>query len=241
MRRLFVVVVLLVAGFVAPQLSDAQPGRRCFDQPGITFCIEGRFREFWEENGGLPVFGYPISGPEREVVAEGNFLAQYFERYRLELHPDKAPPYDVLLGRLGEDRLRQQQRDWKTFPKGQQTADCLWFADSGHSICEPFKSYFENHGILDPAITPAARSLLLFGLPLSEPAMETNAAGATVMTQWFERGRMEYHPNNPPAYRVLLGLLGSEIKSGPPPPAPGMTATPAPPGPTATPVPTPFR
>ena len=101
------IVVLILAGFVAPPLSDAQAGRLCFDAPGITNCVEGRFREFWEENGGLPVFGYPISGPEREVVAEGDFLAQYFQRYRFELHPEKAPPYDVLLGRLGDDRLKQ--------------------------------------------------------------------------------------------------------------------------------------
>jgi len=227
MRRLFiavVVVVLAVAGFLAPPATGAQTGQRCFDVPGITFCIEGRFREFWEENGGLAVFGYPISGPARAVVAEGDFLAQYFERNRFELHPDKAPPYDVLLGRLGEDRLRQQGRDWKTFPKGQQTAGCLWFEQTGHSICEPFKSYWESHGIRDPAITPAAQSLLLFGLPLSEPMMETNAAGATVMTQWFERARFEHHPNNPPAFRVLLGLLGNEIRAGPPPPPPDLPA-----------------
>ena len=32
--------------------------------PGAAFAqltIEGRIREYWEQNGGLPVFGYPIS------------------------------------------------------------------------------------------------------------------------------------------------------------------------------------
>ena len=52
-----------------------------------------------------------------------------------------------------------------------------------------------------------AESLALFGLPLSEPAMETNGAGDTVLTQWFERARFEDHG----AKGVLLGLLGNEI------------------------------
>jgi hypothetical protein len=31
------------------------------------------------------------------------------------------------------------------------------------------------------------------------------------VVQVFERARMEYHPNNPEAYRIQLGLLGSEL------------------------------
>jgi len=50
----------------------------------------------------------------------------------------------------------------------------------------------------------------LFGLPLSEPAMETNSSGFTVLTQWFERARFEYVPSNPDPYKVLLGRLGAE-------------------------------
>ena len=41
-----------------------------------------------------------------------------------------------------------------------------------------------------------------------------------MLTQWFERARFEYHPNNPPEYQVLLGLLGNEWLAAPPPPPP---------------------
>ena len=41
--------------------------------------------------------------------------------------------------------------------------------------------------------------------------MEKNQAGHTVLTQWFERARFEWHPNNPEPFKVLLGLLGNEI------------------------------
>ncbi len=162
----------------------AAPGQAflCFAVPGIGSCVEGRFRSYWEENGGLPVFGYPISSAAPRDTSEGSFITQFFERNRLELHPDVAPPYDVLLGRLGDDRLRQQGRDWHTLPRGKSTSECLWFADTQHSVCdlEPgigFRTFWTTHGLRDPRLDGYQRSLALFGLPLSEPTMETNAAG----------------------------------------------------------------
>jgi len=32
-----------------------------------------------------------------------------------------------------------------------------------------------------------------------------------VLTQWFERARLEKHPNKPDQYKVLLGLLATEV------------------------------
>ena len=43
--------------------------------------------------------------------------------------------------------------------------------------------------------------------------METNSSGDTVLTQWFERAGFEWHPGQPEQYRVLLGLLGNEVRS----------------------------
>ncbi len=246
MRRMFLltVIILSATSLFVSRASNAQERGLCFEVPGITSCIEGRFREYWEQNGGLAVFGYPISPAAERQTAEGSFLTQYFERNRFELHPEQARPYDVLLGRLGDDRLTQQGRNWFAFPQGQQTADCLWFAETGHSVCDQeaglgFKSYWESHGLQDSALNRYQRSLALFGLPLSEPAMETNAAGDTVLTQWFERARFEYHPNKPREFKVLLGLLGNEIQppqvqpTPQPPVQPTPQPTPSEPGPCA--------
>ena len=76
----------------------------------------------------------------------------------------------------------------------------------------PFWAYWSSHGLDFDGRRgiSAPESLALFGLPLSEPAMETNAAGDTVLTQWFERARFEDHG----AKGVLLGLLGSEVSAG---------------------------
>jgi hypothetical protein len=70
----------------------------------------------------------------------------------------------------------------------------------------------ERHGLRDPNLDEYAQSLALFGLPLTEARMATNAAGDTVLTQWFERARFEWHPGNPDAFKVLLGLLGREVE-----------------------------
>ncbi len=86
-----------------PRLVPARAAARCFPETGQ--CIDGRIREFWEQNGGLPVFGFPVA-PQREEQVEGRPVqVQWFERNRLELHPENPRPYDVLLGRLGADRL----------------------------------------------------------------------------------------------------------------------------------------
>ncbi len=75
------------------------------------FCISGRFREYWEQNGGLTVFGYPISPTrdERNADTGVTYLMHWFERIRFELHLENAALYDVLLGQLGGDWLRRNE------------------------------------------------------------------------------------------------------------------------------------
>ncbi|GAC1542215.1 MAG: hypothetical protein NVS2B7_15230 [Herpetosiphon sp.] len=220
MRRvLFSFAALIGMLLVSPLASFAAPAELCFkDIPGITNCISGRFQEYWQQNGGLAVFGYPISPAVTEQTAEGPFRTQYFERNRFELHPDKARPYDVLLGRLGDDRLRQQSRDWHDFARTKPLEGCLFFEQTGHNVCDfeanlGFRSYWESHGLQDASLSRYDRSLALFGLPLSDFTVETNAAGDTVATQWFERARFEYHIDQPKEFKVLLGLLGNETRN----------------------------
>jgi hypothetical protein len=50
----FVTFCLLLTSVLipVPRLA-AQANERCFPETGL--CITGRIREFWEQNGGLPV------------------------------------------------------------------------------------------------------------------------------------------------------------------------------------------
>jgi hypothetical protein len=213
----------------------AQTSERCFAETG--FCISGRIREFWEQNGGLTVFGYPIT-PQQEEFIEGRPLqVQWFQRNRLELHPQNARPYDVLLGRLGVDRLNQQGRNWFTFARdGAPKAGCQYFSETQQNVCPPILTLWRSNGLeLDgrPGKT-FDESLGLFGLPISQLQVETLSDGRQYQVQWFERARFELHPENAPPFDVLLGLLGSEVRAGggvpgtiPPPPPPGPTQPPA--------------
>ena len=217
--------LLALAAHPAAQPASAQTARLCFPNvPGITNCIEGRFRQYWEQNGGLPVFGYPITPARNEVNRDTGqtYLTQWFERNRFELHPENRPPYDVLLGRLGDDQLRRQAAEWPEFPgpKG-PIPGCLWFPETGHNVCDEadgpqFRTYWENHGLRDPRLSAYGKSLALLGYPLTEQRMEVNSSGYYVRTQWFERARLEWHPDKPfqpTRYTVLLGLLGNELRS----------------------------
>lgn len=75
--------------------------QRC-DFPG-PYCISGRFLSYWQKHGGLMRFGLPLSGEGREQLEDGNaYIVQYFERARLELHPENADtPYTILVGQFG--------------------------------------------------------------------------------------------------------------------------------------------
>lgn len=234
-----------VASFIAFLLTAARvlpvaAAPLCF--PERASCLDGRFRQYWEHHGGLAVFGFATTAAAYELNRDRNQRreTQWFERNRLELHPENAAPYDVLLGRLGDDRLRQLGRDWRQAPPepGQQP-NCLWFAQTGHNVCDQavgagFQTYWQTHGLEFDGLPgfSYAESLALWGLPLTAPQLETNSSGDTVLTQWFERARFEWHPQKPSPYRVLLGLLGNETRSvsSPiaPPAAPAPIAQPGP-------------
>jgi hypothetical protein len=71
-----------------------------------------------------------------------------------------------------------------------------------------------------PPWIPSGKAWPSSAFPISDIRLETNASGATVFTQWFERARFEWHPDNPEGFKVLLGLLGNEVSSAPPAPQP---------------------
>lgn len=186
------------------------------DDPAVAYfaatghTLRGTFLDYWRANGGLAVFGYPISEELTEPGDDGRtYLVQYFERHRLEWHPENRPPYHVLLTRIGDRVLQQTRRDWFLFPKGAQQPGCLYFEATGHSLCEPFLTAWRSNGLdLDGRTgTTFAESLALFGQPLSEPQLEPMADGVPRVVQWFERARFERHGSN----SVLLGLLGNEL------------------------------
>lgn len=71
------------------------------------------FWEYWRDNGGLMVFGYPLTDEIEEPdpkAPNGRRVVQYFERAVFEWHPENDPPYRVLLRRLGAEALARKQQ-----------------------------------------------------------------------------------------------------------------------------------
>lgn len=241
--RTILVLPLIAAALLArprlpvrAQTPEDQP--RCFadEAPAITACISGRFRTFWEANGGLQVFGYPLTEAAPQTTADGAFTTQYFERARFELHPENQPPYDVLLGRLGAERLSATGGNRQDQPADTAADGCQFWAETQRNVCEPFLTAWRAGGLQndsDPALNDAER-LALWGLPLTKAEPITTANGVALV-QWFERARFEQQVDG----SVTFGLLGKETLQGsnsdvpapdqspaPPPTAPAMPATP---------------
>ncbi len=170
---------------------------RFFPETGHT--VRKNFLAFWQDFGGLPVFGYPITDEYSDP--EVGFVTQYFERARFELQPGAWPShYNVMLGLLG-DELAQKEGLLQTTPfkkiDAASDAHCTYYPQTGHRLCFGFRDYWDSHG-----------GLTIFGFPISEEFTDPQT-GFTV--QYFERQRFEYHPENSPAWQVEGGLLGSEL------------------------------
>jgi Tol biopolymer transport system component len=218
---LLVGLLLFAAGlFTLLPTSHAQQGPRCFD--GIANCIDGRIREYWEQNGGLPVFGLPITPLQEETIDGQTLQVQWFERNRLELHPGNERPYDVLLGRLGAEAVE----DTGAPPREEPREGCAYFDETGYNVCGDFLAYWQANGLELDGVpgTTAQESLALFGYPLTGEFETTLEDGNRYVVQWFERARFERHPENQPPFNVLLSRLGvaerGEPELGPAAPAP---------------------
>jgi hypothetical protein len=191
--------------------------QRCFAE--TLLCTRDRFHDYWAATGGLARHGYPLTGERRETLEDGaEHTVQYFERSRLELHPEHSPPYDVLLGQFGR-RILATVGDAPTAPVAPLPGQ-VYFEATGHNVAPDFAAYWTANG-----------GLAGFGLPLTEEFDEFIQTGApgegrVFRVQYFERARFERHPENAPPYDILLGQFGRRIleEQRHPPTPPGVRA-----------------
>jgi len=181
------VALALLCTFFAPGLASAQE-QRCFSETG--FCISGPIRGYWDKNGGLKIFGYPISDQHQETVEGRTIQVQWFERDRLEIQTDGS----ITAGRLGVELLEKQGRPWQQGNQISPDAGCLGNFPTGYQICGPFAKFWQNNG-----------SLTRLGYPVTAEIQEV-IEGQTYTVQYFERRRFELHGD-----QVMLGLLGREV------------------------------
>ena len=110
MKRFTTILLLCLSALLLPQAVSANKQERCFRETG--YCISGPILRYWERNGGLSTFGFPISSQGMLMAEDRMLQAQWFERDRLEIQADGR----VTAGRLGARYLELQDRPWQTFP-----------------------------------------------------------------------------------------------------------------------------
>jgi len=178
-----------------------------FSQTGHT--VSGKFLNYWRSNGGLAAFGYPITDAQDEPDSENSqvYLTQWFERNSFQLHPENAgTKYEVELGLLGKRLTQNRPENDPAFQPASSKSGFFFFPQTHHNVSSLFYTFWQNNGSLDR-----------LGFPIDEEQRETDpATGQVFQLQWFERARLEFHPENQPPYHLELGLLGNEIKKSSP-------------------------
>jgi hypothetical protein len=147
--------------------------------------IKDAFLNYWLMNGGLTLYGYPVT---EETQIDG-VPVQYFQRSRFEYHADSRRPWNVELTAVGS--LVTQGRNFEAGSPESAGDGKTYFAQTGHMLGGTFASYWSNRG-----------GVSIFGYPISEEIQEN---GMTV--QYFERARFELGSRG----RVQLGQLGVEL------------------------------
>ncbi|HUZ00356.1 MAG TPA: hypothetical protein VMU89_08390 [Thermomicrobiaceae bacterium] len=201
----------------APQPNPATTSSDWLYFPETQHYLSFGFKDFWLANGGLPVFGYPMTEEFSELNPDQGklFTVQYTERQRFEYHPElSGTPYEVELGRLGaEDAAARHLTTTAPFqllsPTTGSDANCTFFKGDGLSRLLRLPrllagaragSWAGQHGL--PAVAGAVRLSDLGGV---------HGPQTGLVTQYFERAVFEYHPNNPDPYKVELRRLGADL------------------------------
>jgi beta propeller repeat protein len=172
----------------APTVSD--PDVRYFAE--TRHSTAGAFRQFWSINGGLAVFGYPLTEAFEETTAGGTKRqVQYFERAKLEANSQDTK--QIALARLGAEITNG--RPFPTITAFDSTDERAYFPQTGHGSGGWFLQYWRDRGGVN-----------VFGFPISEEVVEN---GRTV--QYFERARFEFVPTGTDAASgIALGQIGRE-------------------------------
>ena len=193
---------------VSSQPSFTYSGQDDWSPPSTVYIpdtgqtIDGVFLDFWRANGGASSYGDPITP---EFTMNGHTV-QYYQYARFEYWPEDADGNVVHLGSIGEElrpqlvmrqgaaasnpsalaQLAQISVAWlPVSSKIASTPDSDTFAyvaDTGHTVQNGFKSFWENSGGADY---------------LGNPLTEEYQLGDTTY-QVFERGELAWQQGSDP-------------------------------------------
>lgn len=187
MRIVLLASLALVAGLWVISLNR-RPSANVEYFPKTGHNVKGEFLKFFQERGGLAIFGFPIT---EEFDLDGRTV-QYFQRVRMELHPENGPDYRAQLGLLGEELNKHEPPIGESNRPPPGDPDRRYFAQTGHIVGFSFLRFFDENGGVD-----------IFGYPITEVFEENGRR-----VQYFQRARMEFPPDRPAGQQVRLADLG---------------------------------
>lgn len=184
-----VAVVVLLLGHVSATYPQTPTGNcEYFVETGHYVCNE--FLEFFKTRGGVEIFGYPLTeafdDPARKL------RVQYFQRARMEWHPYNPDPYKVQLGLLADELGYSYPPARSDQVPAFNSSIHHYFSETHHVISYAFLKFFREKGGVD-----------IFGYPRSEFMYQDG-----YIVQYFQRARMEWHPEIASGPQMRLTNLG---------------------------------
>lgn len=164
-------------------LSVACGGTAESSQTGYTVAPE--FQAFYDQFGGERVFGEPITETFHET--DDGPLLQYFQAVRMEYDPTTQAVAVFPLGAWELGGLNEQS----PLPVDENLPS-REFATTGQSVRGEFLAFYE-----------AYEAEQWLGAPIS-PQLDVDGQ----IVQYFENGRLEYHPELPENEHIQVGSLG---------------------------------
>ena len=186
---------MLLLMLINQGVAAAQGGQaRLFEETG--YWVTGEFLEFYERIPNAEVvLGNPFSSAFDSNLSKdpAGTLIQYFERGRLELHPENPPGLRVTMTLIGEYLYDHDEIDGSVEFQP-RTSGCRNFPHDGYPVCYAFLRFFEENG-----------GIAQFGYPISELVFHEGR-----LVQYFQRARFEWHPERANGQKVSLSDIGWE-------------------------------
>ena len=162
---------------------------RYFEATGHS--LSGPLLRYYTRTGGEDRHGKPISEPVRYK----DHYQQYFERSILEFYPEYAGSgQEVRLAPLGQWVASEAGMSFGPVNPVVGTAEKWYFPETGHSLSEPFLSYWRNTG-----------EEITLGFPISEELEETAPDGGKLAVQYFENVKLQRAGDGP----ITISNLGT--------------------------------
>jgi peptidoglycan/xylan/chitin deacetylase (PgdA/CDA1 family) len=163
--------------------------------PDSGHGIIGPILRFYTRTGGADRHGKPLSEPLRV----GNHYIQYFERSALEFYPEySGTGTEVRFAPLGQLAASQAKLSLQPGALFAGTPNDWYFPGSGHSLREPFLTYWRNEGDLSG-----------LGWPISEELTQDGPDGARLTVQYFENVELVRPADSLKVEEVSLAPLGA--------------------------------